>query len=51
MGGATVFALCLFGFVGYVAADQWIGMGWLGAIVGVALVAVVAFMDFVGGNH
>ena len=45
MVGATVFALCIFGFVGYVAADQWIGMGWLGAIVGVALVAVVGILD------
>jgi len=45
MVGETVFALIIYGFVGYVVADQWIGMGWLGAIVGVVLVAVVGILD------
>ena len=45
MVGATIFALFIYGFIGYVVADQWIGMGWLGAIVGVALIAVVGTLD------
>lgn len=41
----VIFGLVLYGAIGYVVGDQWLGMGWLGAIIGVALVLGVALLD------
>lgn len=40
-----IFGIVVFGAVGYVIGDQYIGLGWLGAVVGVALVLIVAALD------
>ncbi len=40
----------IFGAVGYMVGDEYIGMGWLGALIGIALVCAVAFLDFLDNN-
>lgn len=45
MTGACLFALVLFGAIGYVVGDQYAGLGWLGAVAGVGVVLIVAALD------
>lgn len=46
----VIFGLVLFGAIGYVVGDQWLGMGWLGVIIGVVLVLGVALLDLLENN-
>lgn len=46
----VIYGLVLFGVIGYVVGDQWLGMGWLGLIVGCVLVLIVGFLDLLKNN-
>ena len=46
----TILGLAIFGAIGYVIGDQWLGMGWLGLIVGCVIVLGVAFLDSLENN-
>ena len=45
-----IFGLVLFGALGYVIGDQYAGIGWLGAVVGIVLVLIVAALDMMENN-
>ncbi len=46
----TILGLVIFGAIGYVIGDQWLGMGLLGLIVGCVIVLGVAFLDLLENN-
>lgn len=46
----VIFGLVLFGTIGYVVADQYAGIGWVGAVVGLVVVLIVAAFDL-GENN
>jgi len=45
-----IFGLVLFGALGYVIGDQYAGLGWLGAVVGIIIVLIVAAFDMMENN-
>ncbi|KKN25979.1 hypothetical protein LCGC14_0879170 [marine sediment metagenome] len=47
-----IFGLVLFGALGYVIGDQYAGLGWLGAVVGIIIVRIgLAHNDYITGAN
>ncbi|KKN25978.1 hypothetical protein LCGC14_0879160 [marine sediment metagenome] len=46
----VIYGMVIFGAFGYVIGDQYAGIGWLGAVVGIIIVLIVAALDMMENN-